>query len=129
MRFRTRYGMAIMKVLAAYPPHSPQLCIALETLVITAMNNTQSESRDNMALTVCQQMHVGPPKGVACASCFEALEQGKTILPEEDQMQVPETASSKAEMESIERMVKGIVDNSSEPEVEAEPNYEDSDSG
>jgi hypothetical protein len=101
--------------------------MALETLVITAMNNTQGESRDNIALAVCQQLHAGPPKGVACASCFEALEQNKVVLSEDDQMQVPEIASSKAELDSIERTVQNFVNNSAEPAAEVD-NFEYDDS-
>lgn len=127
MRFRTRYGQPILRVLNAYPPQSPQLAMALETLVITAMNNTQGESRDNIALAVCQQLHAGPPKGVACASCFEALEQNKVVLSEDDQMQVPEIASSKAELDSIERTVQNFVNNSAEPAAEVD-NFEYDDS-
>lgn len=128
MKLRTRYGQAIMRVLAAYPPNSPSQIVALETLLITAMNNTQSESRDQMALSACQQLHIGPPKGVACGSCYEALEQNKTEVNPDDQLQIPESPSEKAELESIERMVKGFVDNSAEPAAEVDPVYEPDDS-
>lgn len=129
MNLRTRYGQPIMRIIAAYPANSQQLVVALETLVITVMNNTQSESRDQMALAACQQMHTGPPKGIACGSCFQALEESKTQVSDEDQVQVPVTPSEKAELESIERTVRGFVDNSSAPVMEADPSYDETDSG
>ena len=102
----TRYRQAIARVLGTYPYGSIQLVIAIDIIVRTAMSNAISEGRDELAEQTCLgTLHGGPPKGVICRRCFDALEAGK-LPPEEE-----EAAGilPKSEQSDIEKQVLDIL--------------------
>lgn len=66
-----RYWDPISRVLAAYPT-GQGLVTALETLISTAEANARTKARDEIASTVCEGLHAGPPSGLKCRSCYEA---------------------------------------------------------
>lgn len=113
--FKSRYGNAIVRIFQAYAPGSPSLYVAVEALVMTAMANVKQEARDEIANDTCQNMHEGPPKGLICKRCFDALETGR--LPPEDTegaVVVPgsghgETTSQVAERTAIENQVRMLI--------------------
>ena len=70
--FLTKYGQSVAQVLAAYPPGSPGLIGAIETLIQTAEQNARMNAKDEIAATVCEGMHNGPASGLKCLSCYNA---------------------------------------------------------
>ena len=100
----TKYRQAIMRVLSSYPPGSIQLITAIDIVVRTAMTNATSEGRDELAEQTCLgTLHPGPPKGVICRRCFDAVESGK--LPEEEQ----EALLPAVEEDSIAKQVRDML--------------------
>ena len=113
----TRYTRAVMRVLANYPPGSRSLVVALEAIIGTAVERTKEENRDELAETVCQNLHVGPAKGLACGACFDVLETGK--MPAEEDMPSPAAATTpaeKAEDDAIQRQVAMLLDQKDDDE-------------
>jgi hypothetical protein len=107
--FKTRYGQAIVAVLSNYPPNSKQLYIALETLIMTAMENTKSESRDEMAMAACQGLHPGVGKGLVCGLCHDVVLTGKTPMTDDDEDDQDRGTSDLSERDEIARKVRAIL--------------------
>jgi len=105
--FKTRYGAAVGKVLAAYPFGSRSLLVALEALIITAMENTKSEARNEIASDTCQGLHPGPANGLICRKCYDALEAGR--VPEEQVDETPATAEEEEEVSQISKHIKSML--------------------
>lgn len=107
MQFSTPYGMAIQKVLMAYPLGSKSLMVALEAVVSTAMNRAREEKIDDTAQQYCRELHPGPAQGLVCKLCFEAVETGKIPQTAEEE---PETPAEAAERETILQQVHMLID-------------------
>lgn len=99
--YATRYGAAIWRVLQNYPPGTHQLVLALETVVKTAMEKTEEQSKDDIAQTSCLGLHPGAPAGLICRKCFDSVEQGQVPSSE---LQAGEPGPSKEEEEEIRRI-------------------------
>lgn len=108
--FKTKYGQAVVAVLANYPPNSKQLCIAMETLIMTAMENTKSEGRDDIAMSICQGLHPGVGKGLVCGACHEVVAAGKVNLVDDDENDNPALSKSdEQERDEIAQQVRRIM--------------------
>lgn len=68
--FNTKWGEICQRILATYPPQSPGLVMALETLCDTAFREGEAAGRSKTAMDVCDGIHDGPPKGIKCLSCY-----------------------------------------------------------
>ena len=104
MQFSTKYGMALQKVLMAYPLGSKSLMVALEAIVNTAMERAKEDKLDETAQQFCRELHPGPARGLVCKLCFEAMESGK--LPPEEAEAPTETPAEIAERESAGSMTR-----------------------
>lgn len=107
--FKTKYGNAIMRVMAYYPPNSQSLLVAMEAVVLTAMNKAREDSKDDLAQDVCQGLHPDAAKGLVCKRCFDVVESGKMPQDSEDIAAVVETPSDKKERDDIARQVASII--------------------
>lgn len=76
-QLRTRYGAAVVRVLNAYKQGSFELVYALESVVLTAMEQTQSDDKDKLAMESCEGLHDGPASGLICRRCFDVVEAQK----------------------------------------------------
>ncbi len=64
------YREPILRVLSLYPP-GESLVTALTTLLNTAQERARIAARDEIAMTVCEGLHVGPAAGLKCRKCYE----------------------------------------------------------
>jgi hypothetical protein len=69
-KFQSKWGEVVSRVLATYPPGSPGLITALETLCRTAEQEGEAKGRAATAVNVCEGLHEGPPNGIKCLSCY-----------------------------------------------------------
>ena len=71
--FITMYGESLVRILEAYggsPRHV--LVSALEKLVLSAVENSKQEVRNEIARTVCEGIHDGiPSSGLKCLTCYQ----------------------------------------------------------
>lgn len=107
MQFKTRYGQAIVRVLQAYPVGTKSLIVSLEAIVQTAMDRTQTNSREQVAQDVCEGFHPGPANGLICKACYDAVVQQK--MPQADMMMGEDTPEDKKETKDVEDFVKQII--------------------
>lgn len=68
--YQSKWGEVVARVLATYPPGSPGLITALETLCRTAEQEGEAKGRATTAVNVCEGLHEGPPNGIKCLSCY-----------------------------------------------------------
>lgn len=105
---RIMYIRGIQRVLSTYQFGSRSLIVALEALINTAMDNAEAAKKDELAELSCQGLHSGPPAGIICKRCFDAVETGQ--IPEETDLELaPETPSEKKERSAIEDSVKHML--------------------
>ena len=69
--FRTKYGEAIMRIMAAYPP-GPFVTQALETYIQTQVEQAVAVAKEEVPEGVCEGLHPGPPRGLVCRACYDA---------------------------------------------------------
>ncbi len=72
MLFKTRFGEAIIKILARYG-NTEAAAVALEILIQTAQADVKQRQTEELAKTTCRGLHMDKPgSGVVCAKCFDA---------------------------------------------------------
>ena len=106
--FKTKYGEAAYRILAAYTPGSAGMYAALESLCITAEQNGATRAGKEAAARTCQKLHTDEPAGVMCAKCFEQLKEGgrkEVLAPLNDR---EETVPEEPANEDIEKMLDGL---------------------
>lgn len=105
---KSQYGEKIARIMMTYPPGSPGLVVALETLCITAEQNGHSKGKQQSADDVCDGLHDGPPDGVMCRSCYNAevgyVEQQKI----ESQRAVEDAQWAESEAKRTQEMTGGL---------------------
>lgn len=74
----TRHEEIINRLLATYPM-GPGLVAALAAYVRTEAEKGRATAKDEVAAGVCEGLHNGPAKGLACKACVDA-ERGAPML-------------------------------------------------
>jgi hypothetical protein len=103
----TKYDNALMRIISAYTgmPPSPTLLEQLGGYIDTQVERAVDKAKNEIAATVCEELHDGPPKmGVMCRSCYEAEKNAPGIIEIESRRQIKEMREfGKARDEEAER--------------------------
>lgn len=82
----------------AYPPGSPGLLLALETLMKTALDTAKAEFDNDLAQEVCEGLHDGPAKGLKCRACYEAEKEVPMMLQVQEELEAARSEGKKGNL-------------------------------
>jgi len=93
-QFQSRYGEPLVRILNNYPTGSPGLVAALEAICQTAETNGHKKAKNELALAVCEGLHVDPPSGLKCLDCHYAETSYAGIREVEAEMEMVKNAKA-----------------------------------